>query len=226
MSPKIAWKTYLHYFRNPIARAKPNAGHIGLAEIEKMMKMRGEGYTLKIITQNVDALHQRAGSTEVYELHGTVYRHVCSKNKHLHQYQIDVVGLDASGYNPEEDEFFKLDSIPTCQESGCGSYLRPDAVLFTEGLPAESWRNSERAINELKKDDLLIVIGTSGVVYPAASIPQEVAASRKTNVIEINPERSALTHGIEANGGIFLPTTAATVVPKFVEYYEQKLAKA
>jgi len=215
VSPGLAWKTYLRYFRNPIAKAKPNAGHIALANLENILKK--DGKDLIIVTQNVDGLHQRAGSSTVYELHGTVYRHVCSKHKHLHEYQVNPVGLDATDYDPEADEFFNPGNPPRCSYEGCKSYLRPDAVLFTEGLPGEEWDNSYRAIHQLGKEDVLLVIGTSGVVYPAASLPEQAARRNQTTIIEINPERSNLTNCIEMAGGIYLQTTAAVALPQIVD---------
>lgn len=221
MSPGLAWKTYLHYFRNPIAKAKPNAGHFALAELEELIKAQNK--TVVVITQNVDGLHQRAGSSTVCELHGTVYRHICSKNKHLHNYQINPVGLDDTDYNAEEDTFFDPKNPPKCSEDGCNSYLRPDAVLFTEGLPGEDWRMAETATRSLKSSDLLLVIGTSGVVYPAASLPYNVAQRKQSKIVEINPERSKLTDVIENGGGLFLQTTSATILPEIVEEYKKYL---
>merc|ERR1711862_1009961 len=98
---------------------------------------------------------------------------------------------------------------------GCKSYLRPDATLFTEGL-------TDEAVRELKNNDLMLVIGTSGVVYPAASIPQRIAELKKANIVEINPERSALTNCIEKSGGLFLQTTAGTILPQIVEQYSKE----
>eukprot|EP00012_Vannella_robusta_P003520 CAMPEP_0206190054 /NCGR_PEP_ID=MMETSP0166-20121206/4520_1 /ASSEMBLY_ACC=CAM_ASM_000260 /TAXON_ID=95228 /ORGANISM="Vannella robusta, Strain DIVA3 518/3/11/1/6" /LENGTH=272 /DNA_ID=CAMNT_0053606057 /DNA_START=301 /DNA_END=1116 /DNA_ORIENTATION=+ len=209
-TPGRAWKTYLHYFRNPIARAKPNAGHLALAELEKLLQK--DGKQLYIITQNVDGLHQRAGSSTVFELHGTVYRHVCSKNKHPHEYEIDPVGLDDSDYDPETDEFFNPKKPPRCSHENCSSYLRPDAVLFTESLPNDAWDGAYMAMSPLNDEDVLLVIGTSGVVYPAASIPENAAKRKQTKIIEINPERSALTSTIEASGGIYLQATSAVIL--------------
>ena len=103
------------------------------------------------------------------ELHGTVYRHICSKNRHLHPYAIDPSAMStlhlniffanlfdvinpAEDYDPEKDEFFTHDSakVPQCPVEGCGSYLRPDAVLFMEGLPRHAWKTAERAVSGVR----------------------------------------------------------------------------
>ena len=123
--------------------AKPNNAHIALAKLEHMGKLNA------IITQNIDGLHQKAGSMYVLELHGSIHRNYCTKCKKF--------------YNLEE--MLKLDgNIPYCNV--CGSIVKPDVVLYEEPLD-----NSvvNKTVNELKNADLLIIGGTSLVVYPAAS---------------------------------------------------------
>lgn len=123
--------------------AKPNNAHIALAKLEHMGKLNA------IITQNIDGLHQKAGSMNVLELHGSIHRNYCTKCKKF--------------YNLEE--MLKLDgNIPYCNV--CGSIVKPDVVLYEEPLD-----NSvvNKTVNELKNADLLIIGGTSLVVYPAAS---------------------------------------------------------
>lgn len=123
--------------------AKPNNAHIALAKLEHMGKLNA------IITQNIDGLHQKAGSMNVLELHGSIHRNYCTKCKKF--------------YNLEE--MLKLDgNIPYCNV--CGSIVKPDVVLYEEPLD-----NSvvNKTVNELKNADLLIIGGTSLVVYPASS---------------------------------------------------------
>jgi NAD-dependent deacetylase len=214
VTPKLAWKTYLRYFRNPIAIARPNAGHLALGELEKLVKTgpEGENRSFTVITQNVDGLHQRGGNTEVYELHGTVYRHICSYARHL---QPPVA--------PEnEKEYYSIDNPPTCVESGCGSYLRPDAVLFTEGLPGDAFSGARRAISNMQQDDVMLVIGTSGLVYPAASFPETVANRNHSVIVEINPERSQLTELIEQSAhGTFINAGAGDTLSKILAHYKE-----
>ena len=120
--------------------AKPNKAHLKLAELEQAGKLSA------VITQNVDGLHQVAGSKNVYELHGSVHRNYCQK-----------CGKFYDGRYVKESE-----GIPRCE---CGGIIKPDVVLYEEGLDSETIENSVRAI---KKADMLIIGGTSLVVYPAA----------------------------------------------------------
>lgn len=121
--------------------AKPNAAH------EKLAKWEQEGKLKAVITQNIDGLHQMAGSKEVLELHGSVHRNYCTKCHKFFdlQYIIDS------------------DGVPKCDS--CGSIVKPDVVLYEEGLDSDT---ISRAINHIAKADMLIIGGTSLVVYPAA----------------------------------------------------------
>lgn len=126
----------------PAVSAKPNKAHIKLAELEKAGKLKA------IITQNIDGLHQAAGSKEVLELHGTVMKNYCEKCGR--RYGVEAV-TESTG-------------IPKCE---CGGMIRPDVVLYEEGLDMDVM---ERAIRYIKEADVLIVGGTSLVVYPAAGL--------------------------------------------------------
>lgn len=123
--------------------AKPNNAHIGLAKLEKMGKLKA------VVTQNIDNLHQMAGSKTVYELHGTLYRNYCVK---CHK-QFDI------------DYIMNSEGIPHCDK--CGGIVRPDVVLYEEGLDDTTVYN---AVNAIRKADVLIVGGTSLNVYPAAGL--------------------------------------------------------
>lgn len=126
----------------PAINAKPNAAHYILAELETKGKLKA------VITQNIDSLHQAAGSKEVLELHGTVMKNYCMR---CHRpYEVKDV-LDADG-------------IPKCE---CGGIIRPDVVLYEEGLDMEVM---DKAINYIRNADVLIIGGTSLVVYPAAGL--------------------------------------------------------
>ncbi len=141
---------YDFYFKNMIyPDAQPNACHIGLAKLEK------EGKLKAIITQNIDGLHQKAGSKKVYELHGSVLRNKCvSCGKH---YDLDqLLQLKKTNSN-----------IPRCNK--CNSIIKPDVVLYGESLDYDILYAS---IDHLMKADLLIVGGTSLQVYPAAGLIQ------------------------------------------------------
>ena len=136
---------FFEFYRDKLIypEAKPNAAHIALAKLEKMGKLKA------IVTQNIDGLHQAAGSKNVFELHGSVLRNYCMKCNEFY------------------DEKFILDSkgIPTCPK--CGGKVKPDVVLYEEGLDDNIIRGAVRAISQA---DTLIIGGTSLVVYPAAGL--------------------------------------------------------
>ena len=136
--------------------AKPNAGHIALAKLEKMGKLKA------IVTQNIDGLHQAAGSKNVFELHGSVLRNYCVK---CHAFYDEKFILESKG-------------VPTCIK--CGSRVKPDVVLYEEGLDDNVIRG---AVNAIANADTLIIGGTSLVVYPAAGL---INYFRGKNLVLIN----------------------------------------
>ncbi|MEB3816431.1 MAG: NAD-dependent deacylase [Desulfurococcales archaeon] len=159
-NPRLVWEWYAWRMRI-IARARPNPAHYALAALESM------GVLKAVITQNVDGLHQRAGSKRVIELHGNIWRARCTRCGHKWLLKEP----------PSEDE------LPLrCPR--CGALARPDVVWFGEPLPERALRE---AFEEAEKADLVLVIGTSGVVEPAGSIP--VYAKRSgAKLVNINPE--------------------------------------
>ncbi len=122
--------------------AKPNQAHVFLAKLEQ------QGKLFAVITQNIDGLHQAAGSKRVYELHGSVHRNYCERCRKF--YDLDYI--------------IKSDGVPKCS---CGGSIKPDVVLYGEGLDTDILMAS---INALRQADLFIVIGTSLAVYPAAGL--------------------------------------------------------
>jgi NAD-dependent deacetylase len=122
--------------------AEPNAAHRKLAGLEKAGKLSA------VITQNIDGLHQKAGSENVFELHGSVHRNYCQRCRKLY----------------DAEFMLKSKGVPTC---GCGGTIKPDVVLYEEGLNS---RTMDGAIKAIEQADLLIIGGTSLVVYPAASL--------------------------------------------------------
>lgn len=151
-------KEFFNFYKEKLIypNAKPNAGHNALAKLEKMGKLKA------IVTQNIDGLHQAAGSKNVYELHGSVLRNYCTK------------------CNAFYDEKFILDSkdIPTCPK--CGGIVKPDVVLYEEGLDEATIQGAIMAISQA---DTLIIGGTSLVVYPAAGL---IDYFRGRNLVLIN----------------------------------------
>lgn len=130
--------------------AKPNAAHLKLAELEKAGKLRA------VITQNIDGLHQAAGSKRVYELHGSVHRNYCRK----------------CGKFFDAEYILNSEGVPRCE---CGGVIKPDVVLYEEPLDDRTFTDAQRAINQA---DVLIVSGTSLTVYPAAGMIRYFAGSK------------------------------------------------
>ncbi|HEX6639668.1 MAG TPA: NAD-dependent deacylase [Thermoanaerobaculia bacterium] len=169
--PGLVWEWY-EWRRGLIREAKPNAAHEALARLTDAV----------IVTQNVDGLHARAGSADIVELHGNIFRVRCTRegDRRLHEEPFD--GLP-----------------PHCE---CGALLRPDVVWFGEALPHDGIAH---AVGSIHAADLVLVIGTSGVVYPAAGF----VTMHDGLSIEINPEASgvssACTHAIAALAGEATP---------------------
>jgi NAD-dependent deacetylase len=186
-NPKLVWEWYAMR-REKVAAARPNAGHLALAALEARCVAKGAGFLLA--TQNVDGLHQAAGSRAMVELHGNIGRVKCFDRHHA------VDGWPAAGPVP-----------PPCPR--CGSMLRPDVVWFDEMLPREAL---EAAIAAARGCDVFLCIGTSTLVEPAASLPF-LARENGATVIEVNPVETPLT----ASAQIVLRGTAGEVLPKVVE---------
>jgi len=179
-SPKIVWEWY-NWRRELIARVKPNAGHTALANLENMI----DEFTL--VTQNVDNLHELAGSKSILELHGNIYRNKCMDCSTLYEDEGDI--------DPEQ--------IPTC--SLCNGKIRPDIVWFGEMLDPEI---INAAFFKAEEAELFFVVGTSALVHPAATLPI-VAKQHGAILVEINVERTALSDLVDfhfaGKSGQFLP---------------------
>ena len=182
---KEAWNMLCDGFYEAMFKAKPNAAHIVLAKLEK------EGYLKAIITQNIDDLHEKAGSKIVYKLHGNASQLHCNN--------------DGSDY-PVTD--FDLKATPRCKI--CNTVLKPDFVFFGEMLPEYDMNMSIKAVS---KCDLVVIIGSTGVVYPAASLPY-YAKRNNAVIIEINPKPSAFTNEIT---DIFIPMKAGEAMQKLID---------
>ena len=143
--------------------AEPGITHLALAKLEK------EGKLKAVVTQNIDNLHQMAGSKNVYELHGSVFRNYCTK---CHKFY-DV------------NEIMAMDGVPYCE---CGGVIKPDVVLYEEPLDDEVWQKAFKAVKEA---DMLIVGGTSLVVYPAAGL---VDIYKGDKLVLINKSHTSYDH--------------------------------
>jgi NAD-dependent deacetylase len=192
--PKLVWGWYTHRRRLAL-RAQPNAGHRALAEMASYFPQ----FTLA--TQNVDGLHERAGSRDVLELHGSLFRFRCTSE----DTPVDYV-------DPEDDDpvaFERLErgegpDVPLCPR--CGALIRPDIVWFEEPLPARVFADAQAAAKDC---EVHFVIGTSAQVYPAAALPAYVRRHRAL-VVEVNPEETELT----STANISLRGPAGTILPR------------
>lgn len=191
-NPEKVWHM-LKEMMELVLGAEPNPAHIALAELEKM------GLLSSVITQNVDGLHQRGGSKEVIEFHGSNRWLVCIEcgdRREAASLSFDVIP-------------------PRCLH--CSSILKPDVVFFGEPIP---WEAQTRSFEEAATCDLVLVIGTSAVVYPAAGIPTSAKQSG-AKVVEINMEPTPLTGYIS---DYLIQGSAGAILPKIVEEIRRHVA--
>ena len=176
-NPGRVWSWYA-VRRQAAARALPNPGHQALAALQDYYP------EMTVVTQNVDGLHQKAGSRNVIELHGNIQRVLCF------QEHIPVEYRDSTELTAEQLTAIELGewlAVPLCPR--CGSLLRPDVVWFGEALPRAALIRADAAAAGC---DVCFVVGTSGVVYPAAELPER-AHRAGALVVEVNPEETELT---------------------------------
>lgn len=162
--PEAVWKVLFLEMKQVLDKARPNDGHLGLARLEAM------GYLKTVITQNVDGLHQTAGSRDVIEFHGNFAWQRCQ---------------DCGEKIPSRE--LKLDRIPP--QCPCGGLWRPDCVMFGELIPMDPLNRCRQITASC---DVMLVVGTSAVVEPASSLPA-MARGAGATIIEINPEATPLT---------------------------------
>ncbi len=183
--PKLVWEWYEERRKN-ILQSKPNPGHFAIAELEKYKEVT-------VLTQNIDGLHQRSGSTKVLELHGSIIRIKCSV-------------CDFNDNIPTS--FDKLP--PKC--NSCNNILRPDVVWFGEPLPQDIWN---QAISEANSCDVMIIAGTSLVVSPANTLPV-YAKQNNALLVEINPEETIMSSEMDLS----LKMTSAKALPSLISIFE------
>lgn len=187
--PQRVWQWY-RWRRQTIQRSQPNPAHSTLARWQQRFFP-----SLSLTTQNVDGLHKRAGSTDVAELHGNIHRFLC----HVCETPLTLSEPQANA-----------DAPPACTHCRHG-LARPAVVWFGEALPEATY---QQAYRDAQKSDVYMVIGTSGVVEPAASLAR-VASQKGAYVIEINPDRTALTPwcttSISGEAASVLPALAAAL---------------
>ena len=184
-NPKLVWEWY-NERRSNIFAANPNQGHKAVAELEKFAKV-------VVLTQNIDGLHQRAGSSEVLELHGSIVKIKCT----VCDFKDEIM-----------TEFGEIP--PLCK---CGNMLRPDVVWFGESLPQDVW---QKAIILASQCDLMIIAGTSLVVSPANTLPI-YAKQNNATLIEINPQDTQMSSEMD----LVIRKTSTVTLPKFVSLFKE-----
>jgi NAD-dependent deacetylase len=188
--PALVWAWY-DWRRELVGACQPNAAHDILAAMESHF----EDFTL--ITQNVDGLHHLAGSRNVLELHGNLWRMRCTRGCRP----------------PWEDRAVPLPGIPP-RCSACGALARPDVVWFGESLPREALA---AALAAARRCDLMLVVGTSALVQPAASLPL-AALERGAQVVEVNPQPTPLSALVQAT----IRQPAAVALPAWWQAWERR----
>jgi len=191
-NPKLVWDWY-QWRRGLVSNAQPNPGHIALAKLHEYKR------DVVVITQNVDDLHEQAGSQQIIHLHGNIARSRCYDNCQDVPTSIDISQLD----------YDKENGPPTCPH--CGAYVRPDVVWFGEPLPQAELAN---AFSISEACDVMLVVGTSGLVSPASQLP--ILAKRNgATIIEVNPDYSMITRiadiKLEGPSGEMLPRVVAAL---------------
>jgi NAD-dependent deacetylase len=185
-NPVMVWEWYRYRF-GMVENARPNAGHLAIAEMEAIFPQ------VTVVTQNIDGLHQAAGSTDVVELHGSLRRYKCLDGRHTGFSRADLAA--------------QKEIPPVCPH--CGALLRPDVVWFGELLPPAA---IHRAFDLCQRCDAMLVVGTSGEVEPAASLPV-YAAHAGARVIDVNPDRGQTARWAD----VFLQGPGGVILPRLVE---------
>ncbi|TSA18476.1 MAG: NAD-dependent deacylase [Nitrosopumilales archaeon] len=179
-NPKLVWEWYEERRKNILA-AKPNAGHVTIANLEKYKQVR-------VLTQNIDGLHQRAGSSQVYELHGSIVTIKCTV--------CDFKEKIANSFS---------ELPPICK---CGNMLRPDVVWFGEALPQDVW---SEAMMQANSCNVMFVVGTSLAVSPANLLPV-YAKQNGATIIEVNPEETPMSKSMDLS----IRSTSAKALPELL----------
>lgn len=190
-NPELVSEWYRH--RREITRiAKPNAAHYALAEMEELFS----DFTL--VTQNIDNLHRRAGSKNIAELHGNIERNYCL----------------GCGKRFDGEDFDKNGSFKCVR---CGGLIRPDIVWFGEMLPPDQWEKAEKAAENA---DVMYVVGTSAVVYPAAQLPMTVKRNGGL-IIEINKERTPVSEFADTS----IQGSASEILTEILAKIKEKISE-
>ena len=184
--PKLVWEWYEDRRKN-ILSVKPNEGHFAISQMEEFKDV-------VVLTQNIDGLHQRSGSTNVLELHGSIIRIKCTVCDFIDNITENFESLP-----------------PKCK---CGSMLRPDVVWFGEPLPQNIWQS---AIKEASVCDVMVIVGTSLVVSPANTL-HVYAKQNGAILIEVNPEKTVMSNDMTLS----IQATSVGVLPKMLSIFKNE----
>ncbi len=189
-NPELVWEWYNHR-KKIINESEPNPAHLSIADLQNYLPK------IIVITQNIDNLHHRAGSKIIYELHGNIERNYCIKCHTFFNEEIELA-----------------DKVPKCK---CGGLIRPDVVWFGEYLPEDQLSASETAAENC---DVFFIVGTSAVVYPAASLIY-TAKENKAYLIEVNIDRTEVSHLVDES----YFGKAGEILPEILEKIKKQLGK-
>lgn len=191
--PEFVWGWY-EWRRGRVLRCQPNPAHQAIAAMQEFVP------GLAVVTQNVDDLHERAGSRDVIHLHGSLHHPRCHDCGASHTFSPDV---------PEEPEGGRRLMPPLC--TACGGYIRPGVVWFGESLPEDNWLRAQKLASRC---DVLFSVGTSSLVYPAAGLPQMAKASGAV-VVQVNPNPTGieplLDFDLQGKAGELMPALLQAV---------------
>lgn len=190
-NPEMVWEWYSHR-KKIIHQSEPNPGHKAIAELQNHFK------EVTVVTQNIDNLHRRAGSKAIYELHGNIERNYCIKCRAFYNEELPFIG-----------------KVPTCTK--CGGLIRPDIVWFGEYLPQDEFKASA---NASKNCDVFFVVGTSAVVYPAASLVY-TARENGAYIVEVNIEETEISYLADKS----FYGEAGKILPAITEELKKEKAK-
>nr|CAH8856020.1 unnamed protein product [Trichobilharzia regenti] len=218
--PGLVWEFY-HYRREFVRTKQPNAGHFALAYAEKQYTECGRSF--RVITQNIDGLHTKAGSHNVLEIHGNLYKTRCLECNDVRENRDSpicpaLLGRGSPKVELQEYKPIPASQLPRCQnmvgEKPCGSLLRPHVVWFGENLDPDILSQVDEIMSNT---DVCLVVGTSAVVYPAASFAPSLAR-RGVPVAEINievtPSTDSLQFHFQGQSGDILPKLFNSLVLK------------
>ncbi len=188
-NPKLVWEWY-NERRINVFSSEPNLGHKAIVELEKF-------FEVIVLTQNIDGLHQKAGTSKVLELHGS------------------IVKIKCTSCNYKDEIYTKFSKIPPL--CTCGNILRPDVVWFGEALPQDVWK---KAIIHAMDCNVMIIVGTSLVVSPANTLPI-YAKQNNATLIEINPYETIMTNDMDLS----IRSSSSLALPKLVSVLNNKILK-